>query len=127
MNYKKKLDTIFSQYIRNRDIVKDGFCRCISCGEMKHWKKMDAGHYINRKHLSTRYDEQNVHAQCRACNRFDEGNMNGYALNLIRRYGADILEILALRKSQTKKIDKFEFEILIKHYQKELKRLKDSQ
>ncbi len=84
---------------------------------------MDAGHYINRKHLSTRWNEKNVHAQCRACNRFDEGNMLGYTKGLIKKYGTNIIDLLEISKNQTLKINDFEAKALINHYKKEVEKL----
>ncbi len=123
-NAIKKLDRIFSEFIRLRDANKDGYVRCISCGKLKHWKDVDNGHYINRKHMSTRYSEKNCNGQCRACNRFDEGNMIGYTKGLIKKYGQGILEELEVLKFQTSKFSKFELEVLAKHYKEEVKKLK---
>ena len=33
-DYKKKLDEVFSQYIRLKYSDKRGYCRCISCGRI---------------------------------------------------------------------------------------------
>lgn len=122
---KAKLDRYFSQYIRLRDANKDGYIRCISCGKLVFWKEADAGHYINRAHMSTRYDELNVHAQCRHCNRFREGNMLGYTRSLIRKYGQDVLDKLQIKKNQTSKISDFEAEKLIEYYKQQIKKLKE--
>jgi uncharacterized C2H2 Zn-finger protein len=116
-----KLDRIFSKYIRLRDADDNGYCRCISCGKVFHWKDGDAGHYINRKHMSVRWDEMNVHAQCRACNRFDEGNGPGYTQGLMKKYGPEVLDLLLYKKFQTSKLTDFEVECLIKHYNEKTK------
>jgi hypothetical protein len=118
-----KLDRIFSKYIRLRDADENGYCRCISCNKVFHWKDGDAGHYINRKHMSVRWDEINVHAQCRACNRFDEGNSVGYTQGLIKKYGGGVLDILLYKKFQTSKLTDFEAEVLINDYTSKVKEL----
>lgn len=119
------LDRIFSEYIRLRDrIPGTQKCKCISCGKVQDWKEMDCGHFINRKHKSTRWAEKNCHAQCRACNRFDEGCMSGYSLGLIRKYGKDIIELLHYQKQQTVKYSQFEIDALCKHYRKLANELK---
>lgn len=121
MNYKSKLDRIFSEYIRRRDSdPTTGYGRCISCGKVVHWKDADAGHYVNRKHMSLRYDERNVHLQCRSCNRYDEGNMLGYTKALQKKYGERVLDYLQVKKNNTSKLGPYEFELLIKQYQKKL-------
>ena len=80
---KRKLDDVFSIYIRLRDSDDKGFCRCISCGKIQHWEDVDCGHYVNRSHMGTRYSERNCNAQCRHCNRFMEGNIQNYRKGLI--------------------------------------------
>lgn len=123
MNYKDKLDRIFSQYIRLRDADQNGYIRCISCGKIVLWKEADNGHFINRKHMSLRFSETNCNAQCRSCNRFDEGNMTGYNLGMIKKYGQQTVDLLIISKNKANKISDTEYKILIKHYQQEVKRL----
>lgn len=124
MNYKDKLDRIFSQYIRLRDADINGYIRCISCGKIVFWKEADNGHFINRKHMSLRFSETNCNAQCRSCNRFDEGNMTGYNLGMIKKYGQQAIDLLILAKNQTNKISDSEYKILISHYQQKIKEIK---
>lgn len=67
---KAKLDRVFSEYIRLRDTeghTKDGFFKCVSCGQIKPYSQADCGHYIGRQHMATRYNEINCNAQCRYC------------------------------------------------------------
>lgn len=85
----------------------------------------DCGHYINRQHMSTRFSEKNCNAQCRSCNRFDEGNMQGYRRGLILKYGEPAVLLLESMKNQTNKISDFEYSAMIKYYQGEVKRLKE--
>jgi len=112
-----KLDNIFSLFIRQRD-CPDGIGECISCGKIITPKTCDAGHYINRKHLSTRFSEINVNAQCRECNRFDEGNAVGYHFGLELKYGEGTVKKLLAAKMQTVKFSQFEIDAMAKHYKK---------
>lgn len=121
---KTKLDRVFSEFIRLRDADINGMVKCISCTRMIHWNEADAGHYINRKHMSTRWDEHNVNGQCRACNRFDEGNIPMYHLGLQRKYDVDTPLKLLAKKNSTVKIGQFEIDCLTKHYKQEVKKLK---
>lgn len=118
----KKLDTIFSKFIRLRDCGKE-FGRCISCGKIILFSTCDCGHYINRKHLSLRFDEKNCNAQCRSCNRFDEGNIQGYRNGLIEKYGEKEVELLEIKKHNISNLCSFEIEVLIKEYKKKIKEL----
>lgn len=119
-----RLDRVFSEYVRLRDADSNGYIRCISCGKIAHWKESDCGHYVNRKHLSTRWNEKNCNAQCPACNRFDEGNMLGYTKGLVKKYGNSVLDELDVLKHQTSKMTDFEGELLIKHYKAKVVELK---
>ena len=121
---KAKLDKVFSQYIRLRDMIPGTtIFRCISCGMIYPITQADCGHYINRQHMSTRFSEVNCNAQCRRCNRFDEGNMSGYRKGLVKRYGEQRVVFLEASKNTTRKYSDFEYEALIEHYKKEINRM----
>lgn len=125
-NLKNQLDTVFSQYIRLRDMIPNTtIFRCISCGMIKPINQADCGHYINRQHMSTRYSEINCNAQCRHCNRFDEGNMQGYRRGLVNKYGETKVTLLESQKYEVRKYSDFEYKALIQHYKKEIKRILD--
>lgn len=115
------LDKVFSIFIRQRDSDANGLIRCISCGKIVPWKESDCGHYINRKHMATRFDEQNCNAQCRSCNRFDEGNMHGYAKGLRVKYGEDVPEKLFIKHFNTCKLSQTEVNLLTKYYKSKIK------
>lgn len=116
----KKLDTHFSKFIRARD-SKDGMFYCCSCGQLKPYASADAGHFINRRWMATRWREDNVHAQCSSCNRFDEGNASGYALFMLKKYGQAHVEYLQALKNNGYKYTDFEVELLIKEYKQKVK------
>ena len=123
---KAKLDKVFSQYIRLRDRMPGGVFRCISCGQIKPIEQADCGHYINRQHMATRFSEINCNAQCRSCNRFDEGNMQGYRRGLVQKYGEQRVLLLESMKYEIRKYTDFEYEALIKHYRAEIKKMMSS-
>ena len=119
----RKLDEIFSIFIRLRDSDSQGIGKCISCGKLIHWKKADNGHYIGRQHKATRWDEINCNLQCRHCNRFEEGFKVQYRIGLIQKYDLKTVELLELKQSNTSKINQFEMECLIKIYREKVKKL----
>jgi len=114
----KKLDTVFSQYIRRR-YAKNDIAECVTCGKKDHWKKMDAGHFMSRKHYSTRWHEDNVQVQCKSCNLYNQGEQYKYSIFL----GDDKSEELYMMSKQTVKISNFELEELIELYQQKLAEL----
>lgn len=85
----KKIDKVFSQYIRKRDRFT-----CCTCGLVGMNLNMDCGHFVDKSvcGLDLRWDEKNCHAQCRNCNRFLNGNKDKYKEFMIKKYGEDILE-----------------------------------
>lgn len=108
---KKKLDKVFSIWIRKRDRGV-----CFTCGIQRPVKQMQAGHYISRSHNSTRFDPKNVHCQCVSCNIFRRGAMDSYALALQRKYGLAILQELDKKKWEIKRWTIKELENLIEFY-----------
>ena len=121
-----KLDKVFSEYVRLRDSDSNGYGKCITCGKVIHWKDGDAGHAINRAHMSTRFDEMNVHLQCRHCNRFREGEIVEYSMALVKKYGQARLDILLAKKHFQSKMGDFEANQLIEHYKNLVKALKNA-
>lgn len=83
---KKTADRWFNKYIRLRDADEDGYVECITCGSKNHLSenKTDAGHFVESDRLSVRYDEWNVHGQCKSCNLSASGKQYqmGKAINL---------------------------------------------
>lgn len=116
----KKLDKVFSEYIRKRD-SKDGYFKCCSCGKLKPYQQADAGHFINRRWMATRWREDNVYSQCRSCNRFDEGNAVGYTLFMIKKHGQQHVEYLQALKQETMLYSDFDLEMMIRDYKQKIK------
>lgn len=124
INYKDKLDRVFSLYIRLRDSTSSGYFRCISCGQIKPFSQADAGHYFSRRHNSTRFDEDNVHAECSYCNRFDSEHLDGFRENLISKIGQKRFDLLRVKANSNKQFSDFEYQVLIKHYTELINKLK---
>ena len=123
---KAKLDKVFSLYIRLRDSKPFNyrFFKCISCGEIKPFEQADCGHFHSRRHLSTRFDEDNAHAECRACNRFSADHLINYEKNLIAKIGQQKFDLLKVKAAGTSKMSDYEYEQLIKYYKALNKKLR---
>lgn len=117
---KRKLDKIFSEYIRRRD---EG--QCFTCPTQRDWKEMQNGHFVSRSANSLRYDERNCNCQCPADNIFKHGNMPAYAVALQKKYGPNILKELLARGKEIKQFTRAELEALIEKYQQKVKDLDD--
>lgn len=86
---KDKAWSVFSKYIRFKYADKDGYCQCVTCGVIKHWKEIHAGHFIDGRNNSVLFDERLVHPQCFHCNSKRPGCLNGnkvaYTLFMLKK------------------------------------------
>ena len=115
----KKLDTVFSQYIRLSNADNNGYCTCVTCNKTFHWKEIQAGHFMSRKHYSIRWDERNVKPQCVACNVYRAGEQYKYSLYL----GKELSDVLYLQSKEIVKFTNYELEDMINDYSEKLKKL----
>lgn len=92
-------------YIRARDIAA-GY-GCIDCGKPfepnRPGGSIDAGHFLSRSlapHL--RFDERNIHAQRKNCNRPGGTTRAAFKAGVIARYGVEVVEALENDNSAAK-------------------------
>lgn len=115
--WKTKIDKVFHEYIRRRDADNNtGYCNCITCQKKIHFTESDAGHFISRGKLSTRYDERNVYSQCRKCNRFEYGRQYEYSLQL----GEQLSEELLIKSREICKLSDDEWLDIFNNYNTKL-------
>lgn len=120
-----KLDTIFSEFIRLRDSDSQGICKCITCGSFHHWRECDAGHFITRDNMATRWEEENVNAQCQKCNRFQSGKQYEHGLAIDKKFKKPGTASMLLVKSRSVcNWEDFEIEAMYKYYKNAVKGLK---
>jgi hypothetical protein len=111
----KKLDTVFSLYIRQRYSINE-ISKCFTCGKEDHYKKLQCGHFQSRKHYSTRWDEVNCQVQCAGCNVFKYGEQFIFGKNLNLEFGEGTSESLYLKAKQITKFSNNDLEDLITNY-----------
>jgi|TARA_R110000744_G_scaffold15757_1_gene43681 hypothetical protein len=112
----KKLDAIFSQYIRLKDADYLGNATCFTCNKVDHWKKLQNGHFQSRKHYATRWVEKNCQVQCPKCNVFNYGEQFIYSKNLDKKYGDGTAEKLYIESKKIVKYSNNELKEMIVHY-----------
>tara|TARA_R100000541_G_scaffold42975_1_gene50205 strand:- start:2027 stop:2419 length:393 start_codon:yes stop_codon:yes gene_type:complete len=122
---KKKLDKIFSEYIRLRDSDYKGNCKCISCGKeaQAFGGSTHAGHLFSRRYLSIRFDEKNVNAQCSYCNTFLNGNQIKAARGVDNKWGKGTVNELESRMHITTKLNRVDYEEAIEIYKQKIREL----
>jgi hypothetical protein len=111
----KKLDRVFSLYIRNRH-SKNGKAECFTCGKIDEVSRLHAGHFMSRKHYATRWDEVNVQVQCPKCNLFGQGEQYMFGLHLDIKYGKGTAEALQQKARNTVKLSNDDLNELIEKY-----------
>lgn len=115
---KHKADRYFSKYIRERDANYAGIATCITCGRAT--TDFDAGHFISRRYLATRYDERNCNAQCMKCNRFESGRQYEHGLAIDVKYGEGTAKELLGKSQTTTRFTQMDFEEIAKKYKDKL-------
>ena len=110
------LDKVFSIFIRLRDIDADGFSYCVTCGKPMTLKTSQCGHFISRRHFSTRWEEKNCAAQCYACNMHNQGKQYEFGLAIDNRFGVGTAQKLLIQSKNKFKKDKSILQILINKY-----------
>lgn len=108
----------FSLYIRVRDAAPfTGIVICCTCGRPKHYKEVDAGHFVPWKSgNAVRYHEQNVHGQCKACNGFEQGSQYAYGQFIDKKYGPGTADRLWVLSRATVKLFDFELAVMAKEW-----------
>ena len=112
----RKIDKVFSEYIRKRDSNKDGYGVCCTCAKKIHYKDAHAGHFMSRRHYATRWDEENVALQCAGCNTFRGGEQYKFALYLNDKYKCDKATELLVKSRESIKLSILDLEKIYLHF-----------
>lgn len=93
---RAEAQTAFNAFIRARD-RKAGY-GCICCGAMLEWDSdkpggaVDAGHFVSRgAAIELAFDESNVNAQRKSCNRPGGTTRDQFRAGMLLRYGAAVV------------------------------------
>ena len=113
---KGKASTVMSRFIRFRDALdycrehgiymeqftrpEDVIGQCCTCGAVKSWIRMDAGHWQGRGMgggSGVYFDERNVDLQCKPCNGFEGGRSKEHEAYLLKKYSQEVIDELELK------------------------------
>ena len=121
----KKLDAVFSEYIRRKYADKNGIVKCYTCDRKAYWKGegMQAGHFMSRKSRILRWDERNIRPQCYSCNCHFYGRQYIFSINLNKEYGYNISEELLIESKKIVKQSDEDLLNLIELYKQKIKLL----
>ncbi len=120
---KKSADQWFSVYVRLRDSDHAGYCECVTCGKSHHWKQIHCGHFMSRRHTSTRWHPENAHAQCCACNTYGAGLQYRHGLSIDQRHGDGTAERLETIANQSLKLSKEEVMVIARVFKQKAEAL----
>jgi len=128
---EKSAWAIFSKYIRLRDAIKTTgtklFCRCCTCGKIKHITEIQAGHFLSRRYKAIMFDERNNHVQCVACNTGYKsgrgGNPEMYRVYMLKTYGKKVIDELEYRKKGFVQRKSEDFKLIADKYRMKIKEL----
>lgn len=116
-DYLKLAQITFNKYINLRDKDKP----CISC-DKPITGRVNASHFWNaNNHYNVRFNEDNVHSSCIACNQFLSGNLLEYRTRLISKIGEQRFNILESESKKTRKFTIEELKEIIKEYKLKIK------
>lgn len=85
--YKDRAWKSRSKKIRLKHADHAGNVECYTCGVVKHWKEIQAGHAIDGRHGAVLFDEEIIRPQCVACNVMKHGNHPVFTTKLIEENG----------------------------------------
>lgn len=118
--------TLLQKLVRLKSSDDNGYCTCVSCGHVGHWKDMQGGHFVPRGNSATKLMEENVHPQCPSCNgfgmKFGDAEKH-YTLWMIDYYGREFVENLLSLKGKTHKWVRLEVDQLIAEWKDQIKEL----
>lgn len=118
-----RLDKLVSILVRLRDP------RCATCGKKLLFRNREAGHFISRTVLETRWDLENVNVQCHQCNVEKAGNIPEYRKYIEHKYGLEALKRLdnALLGYQAGSSTKMDTKALLGLYNKLLEQVREKE
>ena len=114
----KKLDKLFSKYIRLRDKY------CVLCGSPDN---PNCGHLFSRRHYSTRWDEENCFQQCYPCNFKHNHQPYRYHKWYIEKFGKDKMDELHSKHLQSTRLLVSDLEEIYEKIKEKYKELESSQ
>ena len=64
----EKSAKLLQRLVRLKASDDNGYCQCVTCGKVDHYKAMQGGHFIPRGRTVFKLFEENIHPQCPSCN-----------------------------------------------------------
>ena len=111
----------FSLVVRMEEALQfsgSGVGQCCTCGDWRHYKSADAGHFIPGRGDAILFERTNVHFQCPKCNRFEQGKWVEYEEFMLKKYGREEVDRLKALKKSIRKYSEPELSDMVKQFRK---------
>ena len=113
----------FSRYVRWLHADADGMVKCSTCSTTKHVKEMQNGHFMSRRHYSTRWLLTNCAPQCYGCNIGNQGAQFQMSKYIDKTHGAGTAQHIQDRSKLSRKYTDAELKILAQYYKEKVDEL----
>lgn len=113
---KRKAWKEFSIFIRTRRADEYGYVRCVTCGVRRHWKEVDAGHFLAGRYNSNLFDERGCNEQCKYCNGPKSSNGPMYYKWMLANHGQEVIDELIRQNDETRKWNPGQLESIFLKY-----------
>jgi len=120
---KAKLWKLTSEYVRRRHADDAGFVSCYTCGKVKPWREVDAGHAIPGRHNLVLFDTSIIRAQCKHCNGAKSGMQYEFGKRLNEENGEGWFEKKLAESHGTKKFYESDYLEMIEEMKEKLDEL----
>lgn len=96
----------------------NGLIDCATCDTSQPHKLMQAGHFMSRRYMPTRYHATNVLPQCRACNMFAQGRQWLFGRKLDEMFGRGTAKRMYELSRSGKTVTETELNQMLDEYRK---------
>ena len=121
----EKAAKLLQRYVRLKASDDNGYCQCVTCGKVDHYKAMQGGHFYSRRHTVFKLFEENISPQCAVCNLYGMKTtkiQEAYRIYMEDMYGAR--RIRAMQRLAWRKPPKFNRQDVLdlqKEYREQIK------
>lgn len=124
----EKAAKLLQRLVRLKASDENGYCKCVTCGKVDHYKSMQGGHFIPRGRTIFKLYEENIQPQCPSCNLW--GMKQAHYVLRYRQYMVDTYgerRVKAMERMAWRPCRKFAREEVIQ-FQRDLKeRIKEEE
>lgn len=124
---EKKLDIVFSRYVRLRDALKttgsNDNLLCYTCDKLTPYSESQNMHFVSRRHKGLRWTEDNCKWGCAYCNVILKGNYIEYVRRMQKEYGIEFVDQLIAFSKTPYKVTREELQNKIEYYEHKIMKM----